>query len=174
VSQLHQIREAVHLRVHEIASAQPDWPCRKGCDECCRRLASVPRVTAQEWQSIADALDRLPAATANLVRSRIRASASAVRPVTCPLLDTASGTCLVYDARPIACRAYGFYAERQYVLGCSRIESIVGEQPDVVWGNHAALEDQLQSLGAAAELSEWLDAKSTTGPLRHPPAATRP
>ena len=74
----------------------------------------------------------------------------------CPLLDAESGTCLVYEARPIACRAYGFYAERGDVLGCSQIESLSRESPDVVWGNHAALADRMRNPGPAKELSAWL------------------
>ncbi len=98
---------------------------------------------------------------ADTARQRILASASASRPVVCPLLDLASGACLVYDARPIACRAYGFYAERELVLGCRRIESIGREVPGILWGNHEALEDRIRSLGPAAELSEWLSVLET-------------
>ncbi len=134
----------------------PDWPCRKGCDECCRSLASAPRVSRAEWRSIAAALRRLPTAVAEAARRRIQVSGSASRPVVCPLLDSASGACLVYDSRPVACRAYGFYAERQYVLGCSRIRSIADDTPDIVWGNHVALEGDLRSLGEPAELASWL------------------
>ena len=156
MTELHQIREMVRLRAEEITSGTPDWPCRKGCDECCRRLASAPRVTRQEWDRVAAALDALPADFADALRRRIRDSASALRPVVCPLLDTDSGTCLVYEARPVACRAYGFYAEPQHVLGCSRIVSIGQESPDVIWGNQAALDERLRPLGPVAELSEWL------------------
>ena len=88
--------------------------------------------------------------------ARIQDSASAARPVACPLLDTDSGACLVYRARPVACRAYGFYAENRYVLGCRRIESLSRESPDIVWGNHLALQEHLDSLGSAATLADWL------------------
>ena len=161
VSRLYQIQEAVRQRAGEIVSAHAGWPCRKGCDECCRQLASVPRVTRDEWHSIAAALDALPDGTAERVRRRIRDSVAASRPVVCPLLDTDSGTCLVYEARPVACRAYGFYAEREYVLGCGRIESIGHEFPNVVWGNHAALEADWHALGEDATLGEWLAAMDT-------------
>ena len=87
------------------------------------------------------------------LRERIRASKGAARPVTCPLLDTAAGACRVYCARPIACRAYGFYAERGMVLGCGRIEAM---PEDVVWGNQTALEERLDGLGPARELAAWL------------------
>ena len=153
---LHQIQEAVHSRVNEITTAQTNWPCRRGCDDCCRHLASVPVVNAEEWRSIAAAMDQLPGEIAVGIRSRIRNSAFAERPVTCPLLDSASGACLVYEARPVACRAYGFYAEREFVLGCFRIEAIAEETPDVIWGNHSALEQDLRELGPATPLHEWL------------------
>jgi uncharacterized protein len=144
------------VRAQEITDSQPDWPCRKGCDDCCRSLASLPMITQDEWRLLAAALDALPDGRAAMARQRIREAAAASRPVTCPLLDTNSGTCMVYDARPVACRAYGFYAEYQYVLGCRRIEDISREAPDVVWGNHTALESRLSSLGLATTLSEWL------------------
>jgi len=156
VTGLHQIQTAVQLRAEEIASAHGDWPCRKGCDDCCRHLAAVPRVAGPEWDLIAAALEVLPGNVADLARQRIKDSESATRPVICPLLDREAGTCLVYDSRPVVCRAYGFYAERQYVLGCSRIESVGQEAPDVVWGNHAAVEEELRSLGPAAEFWQWL------------------
>ncbi len=153
---LYEIQKSVRARAEEIRSTHRDWPCRNGCDDCCRRLASAPRISAAEWEPIAEALEALPAGTAERARRRIQDSASAPAPLVCPLLDTDSGTCLVYEARPVACRAYGFYAERESVLGCHRIESMAAQSPDVIWGNHAALEQALASLGPAAELSEWL------------------
>jgi Fe-S-cluster containining protein len=157
MTRLSQIQDEVRLRAEEIASTYGNWPCRKGCDDCCRRLASVPRVTREEWLAIATAIDALPTETAKHAKQRIRDSAGLSRPVICPLLDADCGTCLVYEARPIACRAYGFYAERREVLGCSRIESVALESPDVVWGNHAALEERVDRLGPAAELFAWLE-----------------
>jgi Fe-S-cluster containining protein len=154
MTRLYQIEEAVHVRVQAIVKSNPDWPCRKGCDDCCRSLASLPRVTPPEWERIAAAVEALPPDTAALVRGRIRDASQGSRPFTCPMLDTGSGSCLIYEARPIACRAYGFYAEREYVLGCNRIEAIGHESRDVVWGNHAALEEDLRSLGPTLELPD--------------------
>ncbi|MEI9974280.1 MAG: YkgJ family cysteine cluster protein [Ignavibacteriota bacterium] len=164
MDRLIQIRDTVRLRTEEIARTQPSWPCRKGCDDCCRSLASVPRVTREEWHALSAAVADLPEATAAAALRRIRDSATATRPVVCPLLDTDSGACLVYEARPVACRAYGFYAERESVLGCTRIETIGQGLPDIVWGNHAALEDRLRLLGADAPLWEWLDLLVTSDP----------
>lgn len=150
------MQDEIRRRVEETVSAHRNWPCRKGCDECCRRLASLPRVSREEWKQIADALEALPRATAESARQRIRDSGRWPATSVCPLLDSNSGTCLVYEARPLACRAYGFYAERGDVLGCSRIESISREAPDVIWGNHAALEQDMRQQGAAAGLPVWL------------------
>jgi Fe-S-cluster containining protein len=157
VKELIRIREEVEQRAAAIAGGGAEWPCRKGCDECCRRLAAVPRVSGPEWRAMAAALDALSADIAELARRRIRESAGAARPVTCPMLDRDAGTCLVYAARPVECRAYGFYAEREGVLGCALILAMA-EAPNVVWGNHAALEEGLRELGPAAALDECLAA----------------
>lgn len=160
---LYHIQDEVRLRTEAIAAAHGDWPCRKGCDDCCRHLAAAPRVTQEEWGLIAHALTALPPDSAGSVRQRVRDSAGATRPVVCPLLDCESGTCLVYEARPVACRAYGFYAERSDVLGCRRIEVVSRTSNDIVWGNHAALEERLQRLGSSAELSVWLKSEENRG-----------
>jgi Fe-S-cluster containining protein len=162
---LYQIQEEIRRRAADIASAHGNRPCRKGCDDCCRQLAAPPRVSHEEWLLISRALNALPAGLAETARRRIRESSGAARPVVCPLLDPDSGTCLVYDSRPLACRAYGFYVERHNVLGCTRIESVSRQSLDIIWGNHAALEERAQSLGPALELSEWLDVGSNSHKL---------
>ena len=155
---LYVIQAEVGTRAGRIVAANEEWPCRKGCDDCCRSLAAVPVVTGEEWHLIEAAVNGMEAETAEKVRRRIRESAGVgERPVVCPLLETSAGSCLVYESRPIACRAYGFYAEREKVLGCGRIERIARERPDVVWGNHLALADRVRLLGPARALHEWLD-----------------
>jgi uncharacterized protein len=156
-NQLHVLQEQIRGRVEEMTSEHASWPCRKGCDDCCRQLASVPIVTREEWQGIAAHLELLESETADAVRKRIRNSATASRPVVCPMLDAHAGTCLVYEARPIACRSYGFYVERESVLGCHRIKLIAEESPDIIWGNGVAVEDKLKGLGSVAKLHQWLD-----------------
>ncbi len=155
-SQLHVIQDDVRLRVEDIEASHGSWPCRKGCDDCCRRLASVPTVTEPEWRAIAEAMESLPKDTLDVIRKRIQDSALLSRPIVCPMLDTSSGACLVYEARPVACRAYGFYVERNDVLGCTRIEAIGRDSTQVIWGNHVALEERVSTLGPASELHVWL------------------
>ena len=155
MNDLVRIQEDVQARTQAIAAAHGDWPCRKGCDDCCRNLAAPPRVTWFEWVAMAAAVEELP----DEVQARIREPRGESRPVVCPLLDRQSGACLVYAVRPVACRAYGFYAERGGMLGCGRIEAIAREPGEWVWGNHTAIEERVARLGPARELWEWVDGK---------------
>lgn len=79
------------------------------------------------------------------------------RPVICPLLDKAKGACLVYAHRPVACRTYGFYVQRDQGLYCKDIESRLndGALSEVVWGNHDGIDHRLLALGESRELPEW-------------------
>lgn len=78
------------------------------------------------------------------------------RPVVCPLLDTTAGLCRIYDARPIACRTYGFYADRDGVLGCHRILEVAETDDAVVWGNHGGIESERRALGESRSLLSWI------------------
>ncbi len=77
--------------------------------------------------------------------------------VTCPMLDRERGMCLVYAQRPAACRAYGYYVRRDDVLACTLVTSAVTDHgEDVVWGNHAGLDDDLgKALGEARAITAW-------------------
>jgi Fe-S-cluster containining protein len=155
---LHILHDAIASRVAATTAAQPDFPCRKGCDHCCRHLAALPQLTEPEWQLLRSGIEQLAPNTRAAVHARLAAlGPTPPRPVTCPLLDTASGACLVYDQRPIACRTYGFYVERDKGLYCGIIQSSVerGELGHVVWGNHASIEQRLASLGPTHSLHEW-------------------
>ena len=144
-------------RVDAVRSGRPDWPCAKGCDSCCRHLAEEPRLTAAEWALLRDALAALPAQRLAEIRLAMLALAAGPRPLVCPLLDPASGACPVYAARPVACRTYGFYVQRELGLYCHDIESRVadGALADVVWGNHDAIDRRLAALGEVHSVSEW-------------------
>lgn len=88
--------------------------CQEGCSYCCHGavFASAPEILR-----IADFVKetRTPDQLVTL-RARAEAVAAQVAPldiegravarVPCPLLDTATGRCGVYEVRPVACRAY--------------------------------------------------------------------
>lgn len=155
---LSEIHAEIDSRVGAIREGHPDWLCGKGCDSCCRRLADVPRLTSAEWELLRDGLAGLGAARLNDVARKIIALADGTaRPVVCPMLDEDSGACPVYLQRPVACRTYGFYVDRDLGLYCRDIEALVagGELDAVVWGNHEAIERKLVALEPARPLTEW-------------------
>lgn len=147
----------VAARTEATRAEHPWWPCAAGCDDCCRSLPSLPTITEPEWLRLADAIAALGPEVATALRARI-AAGSGPAPVTCPLLDPAAGTCLVYAARPIACRTYGFYAERDAGLHCDKVTRAVAlhEDAEIVWGNGEAIAEDLRPLGPLRPLDEWL------------------
>lgn len=157
---LLQLHIDIDARVRSIREGRPDWQCGKGCDNCCRRLAEVPRLTAAEWALLQEGLAALPPERLAQIRRDISALASRPPgPVVCPLLDQASGACPVYAHRPVACRTYGFYVQRELGLYCSDIESRVadGSLADVVWGNHDPIDQRLAASGEARALTGWFE-----------------
>jgi Fe-S-cluster containining protein len=150
--------ERIAARAQATRAAHSWWPCSRGCDLCCRALPRLPAISAPEWERLRDALaDLSPEARAAIVARAHEAPA--VGPLTCPILDVSSGACLLYDARPIACRTYGFYTERDGGLHCSLVAQAVEENAGemaVVWGNGEAVADDLRSCGETRSLLEWM------------------
>ncbi|MFZ3017887.1 MAG: YkgJ family cysteine cluster protein [Gallionella sp.] len=157
---LAQLHVDIDMRVQTIRGDRSDWLCGKGCDSCCRRLADVPQLTLAEWDLLRDGLAGLPPERLHEIRKNMAALASQrSRPVICPLLDLATGACPVYAQRPVACRTYGFYVQRELGLYCHDIESRVadGTLADVVWGNHDAIDRRLAGLGEIRALTDWFE-----------------
>lgn len=155
---LAQLHLDIDARVQTIRNDRPDWLCGKGCDHCCHRLADIPRLTSAEWALLQQGLATLPAQHLQEISQRMTALAGqSSRPVVCPLLDEATGACPVYAQRPVACRTYGFYVQRELGLYCHDIESRVadGSLADVVWGNHDAIDQRLGGLGETRSLTAW-------------------
>lgn len=158
MSKLSLLHSEIDGRVTLIRQDRPDWQCSKGCDHCCRGLADVPRLTAAEWALLEQGLSLLPAQRlAEIGRDMAAMAAQASRPLTCPMLDLASAACPVYAQRPVACRTYGFYVQRDKGLYCADLEAQVaaGVLDDVVWGNHDGIDRQLGSLGETRPLTQW-------------------
>lgn len=171
---LSSLHAEIDARVSAIRNERQDWPCGKGCDSCCRQLAEVPQLTAPEWELLRTGLAALPAQRLDAIDRAVRELAAAEaaraaagarerRRVVCPLLDTDTGACPVYAQRPVACRSYGFYVQRELGLYCADIEQRVagGDFADVVWGNHDAIDSQLARMGASRPLTEWFAAKGS-------------
>jgi Fe-S-cluster containining protein len=158
------LHDRIAERTATILEAQPSWPCRKGCDTCCHRLARPPELTHAEWAELWQGFLALEPETRRQVRARVTALAEDVargaRHFVCPLLARESGACLVYAHRPAACRMYGFYVSRGEGRYCDLIHDRVsrGDLDGVVWGNHDAVDLELaQAFGAPLSIVEWFE-----------------
>ena len=155
---LAQLHTDIEVRVQAIRDDHPDWLCSLGCDGCCRRLAEVPLLTAAEWDWLKEGLDSPPPELLQEIGQDIAAlTKQNSRPIVCPMLDRSAGACQVYAHRPVACRTYGFYVQRDKGLYCKDIESRVanGAWAEVVWGNQDATDHRLGDLGDTRELTKW-------------------
>lgn len=165
---LTELHGAIEGRVRSIRHSRPEWPCQKGCDRCCHRLAEIPRLTEAEWILLREGMAQAPAEQRRQMESNlVRLTGQTVRPVVCPLLDEVAGACRVYHYRPVACRTYGFYVQRNQGLYCNDIEQRVaaGEWHDVVWGNQDSVDRQLRGWGVIRELTDWFRLSGSAIPV---------
>jgi len=77
--------------------------CRPGCTSCCLGPFEITTTDAERLRTGLDHLDA--AAAAEIVARALAYSDGDDDP--CPVLDVASGLCLLYDWRPLLCRTFG-------------------------------------------------------------------
>lgn len=148
---LQIIDDRIEARVQAIRADRDWWPCRRGCDHCCRHLARPLELSPLEWVRVDEAVAALKTQIRASVNNKINellvqiAEDTVGSHVVCPYLDESSGSCLIYEARPIACRTYGFFVARNGDRYCKLIESEVSSRGDndIVWGNAEAIDDEL-------------------------------
>jgi Fe-S-cluster containining protein len=161
---LRVLMDQVQARAEALTAEHPTWPCRRGCDACCKRLARVPELTRVEWELLEASLRALPEVELRGCLERADALAEQVRerdvgPIACPLLDAEQGVCRVYTGRPLACRSYGFYAGRDHDAWCELVSAHVQDvRAQLMFGNHDALQRDLQRADAETrDLLTWLE-----------------
>jgi Fe-S-cluster containining protein len=145
---LQQLDAQIEARVQAIR-AEHDWfPCRRGCDHCCRHLAHPPELSAIEWARVDAALAQLPAPIQGEIEQNIQALLLQLTAnhkhssIVCPYLNQTEGTCFIYGDRPLACRTYGFFIARDHDQYCQQIAAEVAARPQaaIVWGNAEAMD----------------------------------
>lgn len=154
------LEQRIEARVQDIRASRDWWPCRRGCDGCCRQLAQPPELSLQEWVRIDEAVAALPAIIRTEIEQKIAqllvqiVENTVSSQVVCPYLDENEGACRIYDARPIACRTYGFFVAHNGNDYCQIIEndlsSHVDTSTDIIWGNAESICSEIQ--GVCGEL----------------------
>ncbi|MCU0552311.1 MAG: YkgJ family cysteine cluster protein [Leptolyngbya sp. Prado105] len=153
-SVLQNLDEHIEARAQAIR-AERDWfPCRRGCDHCCRTLAHPPELSQAEWDRVDAAVASLPDAVRAIVEQAIDTliqkvgSGSCRSTIVCPFLDEQEGACRIYENRPIACRTYGFFVARDHDQYCELVEYEINTREDhtIVWGNAEAIRNQVKQI----------------------------
>ncbi|HLG98421.1 MAG TPA: YkgJ family cysteine cluster protein [Bryobacteraceae bacterium] len=94
----------------QAARKSGEWLlCRPGCNQCCYGPFEITQLDAQRLREGLTELDQRDAERAARVRQRARKAAlgGIGDDDPCPALDPQFGTCDLYTARPITCRAFG-------------------------------------------------------------------
>jgi Fe-S-cluster containining protein len=119
----------------DAARRSGEWlVCRPGCTQCCVGVFSINQLDAARLKRGLAELERREPARASQVRERARESVRRLTPQfpgdratgildegadgeprfsefandeVCPALDPATGTCELYESRPMTCRVFG-------------------------------------------------------------------
>jgi Fe-S-cluster containining protein len=112
----------------------PHLVCRPGCCQCCIGVFPIPHEDAARLRAGLEALERTDPETSQRIHTRVKESLTRLDPwfpgdlttgilnedfeaailfeefandEPCPVLDPATGTCDLYESRPILCRTFG-------------------------------------------------------------------
>jgi len=132
-----QLIQIVDAALADSARRSGKWlACRPGCSQCCIGVFAINRLDALRLRNGLAQLEREDAARAARVRARAGAAVARLSPdfpgdpgtgvleedtsdeacqrwddfgnnEPCPVLDPQTGTCDLYEHRPIACRTFG-------------------------------------------------------------------
>ncbi len=155
---LQALDHQIQAKMQTLTTTHDWWPCRRGCDACCRQIAQPPALSSLEWERLDAAVAALPTAIQTAINQRLQALLSQIEAgtqnasVVCPYLDPTAAACHIYAARPIACRTYGFFVSRHDNEFCQLIAAAVADhhEAEIVWGNGAAIAHELQRLSGPA------------------------
>ncbi len=129
----HALIQIVDSALAEATRRSGEWlVCRQGCTQCCIGVFAINQLDAQRLRRGLEELEASSPARAEGVRARARDAVARLRPgfpgdaVTgllhddgaaefadfandeaCPALDPVSGSCELYESRPMTCRVFG-------------------------------------------------------------------
>lgn len=153
------------------------WPCRENCDLCCH--FSLFHVSEVEALYMMQAVDSLGKFRKRAIRDKARSEVSKVHQkagynswititkdhgtdeCVCPLLD--DGMCIVYDKRPVLCRAFGYFlfANDGQSYWCERVaDSLVKHKDEKPQAKRfEMLEERMKGVlwGQVKPIVAWLD-----------------
>ncbi|MGI4756133.1 MAG: YkgJ family cysteine cluster protein [Janthinobacterium lividum] len=130
-----QLVQIVDAALADAAIRSGDWlACRPGCNQCCTGVFRISQLDVERLQAGMHALDLSDPETVTNLRRRIHDAKARLSPAfpgdtatgllfqdevsqdafedfandeVCPVLDPISGTCTLYDYRPMTCRTFG-------------------------------------------------------------------
>lgn len=106
-----ELIQIVDAALAEAAAKCGAWlVCRPGCWDCCRGPFEISQPDALRLQNGLAELERRDSDRAARLRKRARAAlplAGTDHDEPCPALDPVTGTCELYESRPLTCRLFG-------------------------------------------------------------------
>ncbi|MCU1298457.1 MAG: hypothetical protein JWO91_2735 [Acidobacteriaceae bacterium] len=129
--------QIVDAALVETARKSGEWlVCRPGCSQCCVGVFSINQLDAARLKAGLADLEKLDPERAQRIRKRARHFVKRLSPIfpgdlvtgilsddpgafaefaaseigdtePCPVLDSETGTCELYDSRPMTCRVFG-------------------------------------------------------------------
>lgn len=127
--------QIVDAALADAAQKSGDWlACRPGCTQCCVGVFAINSLDAVRLQTGLDEMEKSDPARAARIRERVRESrvrltgdfpgnprtgvvdesdeaqesfAEFGNEEVCPVLDSETGLCELYEARPMTCRTFG-------------------------------------------------------------------
>jgi Fe-S-cluster containining protein len=182
-----QLVQIIDAALADATRRSGDWlKCKPGCTQCCVGVFAISQLDVARLRDGMRRLERSDAARASRVKervARVRRELSDEFPgdpvtglldesdgaqerfdkfandVPCPVLDPASGTCDLYEHRPMTCRAFGPPIRTEEGLGVCELcfQGATNEEiarcemevdPD---GLEAALIEKLESRGVRGQ-----------------------
>ena len=105
-----ELIQIVDAALADNARKSGSWlACKPGCNQCCYGPFEITQLDAQRLrEGLTELFKRDPERAARVRKRAVSAAVSDMgEDSPCPVLDLESGTCDLYAARPITCRAFG-------------------------------------------------------------------